>query len=309
MDINELIKLVEENKHDVKPMLRGVVYDPIFEINTDGAATQIYYLEQSSNNEKFQNLAGDIIRMFNEAWYDKESTEDEKREQILNKIKRVNEEIISQIEEIVSFYNSCKDKKHYFSENKYGARALKSMSEAENDKSTLLNYLKRLYPVEKKCENLKEYCLLDLLQECLDKIEADVFYTNECRVASFQIVTDKERFQDHVLMNIMANIDNHAFGTSVYTKKPLWDKKVQVSIKDINNNYYIAIKNNGEIYKGDASKVFDYGYCHGKNGNSGIGMHSAKRNIIELGGSIEFISTPNEEYHVSHILTIPKDGN
>ena len=309
MNISELIKIIEDNKHDVKPMLRGVVYDPIYEINIDGAATQIYHLEQSTDNERFHIQAKNIMNMFKEMWYDKNSTEDEKRKQISNMIKRVNKEIIPQIEEIVSFYNYCINKKHYFNENKDGHNALESMSRAVNDKSTLCNCLKRLYPIEENNKNLKEYYLLDLLQECLDQIEADVFYTDEHKIFSYKIVTDKEKLQNHVLMNIMANINNHAFGTLAYAEMPLWDKKVQVSIEENIDNYFITIKNNGEIYKGDASKVFDYGYCHGKKGNSGIGMHSVKRNIIELGGSIEFVPTPNEKYHITYKLTIPKDGN
>ena len=37
MNISELIKIIEDNKHDIKPMLRGIVYDPIYEITSPAA--------------------------------------------------------------------------------------------------------------------------------------------------------------------------------------------------------------------------------------------------------------------------------
>ena len=105
------------------------------------------------------------------------------------------------------------------------------------------------------------------------------------------------------------NADNrwYNYNEKVLGKVEIHRKQIQGALVVL--EYTIKVKNNGEIYKGDASKVFDYGYCHGKKGNSGIGMHSVKRNIIELGGSIEFVPTPNEKYHITYKLTIPKDGN
>lgn len=314
--VNDIIKSIEDNEHDIKPSLREIVYDPIYEINLEGAATQDYYNEQQTQHEKFLKQAKYVNNFFSEIWYDKNLPDDQIRIQIFGRIKSVSEEIIPQIKDIVSYYDYCKDKKHYFSTTEDGYLALKDMLNAVKDGPTLCERLSVLYnevidsePYENfNNKNLQKYYLLDLLQEAFDKIRAEIFYLNECEIASYQIAIDKEKFMNHILENIVTNIQNHAFNTPGFISKPLWDKKIQIVIEEVDDNYCITVRNNGEKFKGEVSKVFNRGYCYGKRRNTGIGMHSAKRHIMELGGSIDFILTPNEEYHVCYLLTIPKNG-
>ena len=310
MSVNEIIDMIEVNKHDITMRLRRVVLDPISAMIREGAATSIYYSENANSNKKIKEQATHIMNLFCKKWRNQNSTDDEQLSQMLEMIRKVNEEIILQIKEIVEYYKYCIVQKHYFAATESGTKALQRMTKAVNNSDGVCKDLLRLDSVESDDnKNIQKYCLLELLQEYLDDIDAEVIYVNECNVFSFQILIDKEKFQNHVLINISNNIQNHAFGTQDFANKPLWEKEVNIDIKDVNNNYIITIKNNGEVYKGDSSRIFDYGYCYGKLKNNGIGMHSARKSMKELGGSIEFISTPNDKYHVSLILTIPKNGN
>ena len=120
----------------------------------------------------------------------------------------------------------------------------------------------------------------------------------------------KERIKKHQAYLLQEELSRIKIG-DIYietTSKPLWEKDVHIMVEEAGDNYVITIKNNGEKFSGDISKVFEYGYCHGKMKKNGIGMHSARKSMKELGGSIEFISTPNEAFHVRHKLTIPKYG-
>lgn len=308
--VNELIDMIEVNKHDITMRLRRVVLDPISAMNREDAATSIYYLENAILNNKIKEQATHIMELFCKKWRNQNSTDDEQLNQMLEMIRKVNEEIILQIKEVVGYYKYCIGQKHYFAETEPGSKALQRMTKAVNNSEGVCKDLIRLDSVESdENKNVQKYCLLELLQEYLDDVDAEVIYVNEWNVSSFQIIIDKEKFQNHVLINISNNIQNHAFGTIEFANKPLWEKEVNIAIEDANNNYIITIKNNGEVYTGDSSRIFDYGYCHGKLKNNGIGMHSARKSMKELGGSIEFLSTPNEKYHVCLILTIPKDGN
>jgi light-regulated signal transduction histidine kinase (bacteriophytochrome) len=278
-------------------------------MNREGAATSIYYEENAQLNENVREKATDIMEWFSNKWRNEKDSDERQLEQLLTMIEKVNNEIISQIQEIVRYYEVCISRKHYFSDTEFGKKALEMMSKAVRDVSKVCEDLLNIKDVEANNHNdMQSYCLLELLQECLDEIDANVFYAYEWKISAYQIVTDKDKFRNHVLMNIKENIQNHAFSTPAFIDKPLWEKDVHVIIEEVDDNYVITIKNNGEKFKGDISMVFDYGYCHGKMKKNGIGMHSARKSMKELGGSIEFISTPNEAFHVRHKLTIPKYG-
>ncbi len=310
ISVNEIIDMIEVNKHDITMRLRRVVLDPISLMNKNGSATLIYYSENAIMNKKITEQATYIMELFCKKWRNLNSTDDEQLNQMLDIIRKVNEEIILQIKEIIDYYKYCIEQKHFFEETESGNNALQRMTKAVNNSDGIYKDLLRLDSVEyDKNKNVQKYCLLELLQEYLDDVDAEVIYVNEWNVSSFQIFIDKDKFQNHVLINIANNIQKHAFGTLEFANKPLWEKEVNIAIKDSNNNYIITIKNNGEVYKGDSSRIFDYGYCYGKQKNNGIGMYSARKSMKELGGSIEFLSTPNDKYHVCLILTIPKNGN
>lgn len=309
MRVNELIEIIETNKHDITLRLRAVVLDPISKMNREGAATSVYYEENAQLNKDVKAKAVDIMKWFSDKWRNETDSDEKQLNQLLTMIKKVNDEKINQIREIVRYYEDCISRKHYFCDTKAGNKALEKMSQAVRDEPKVCEDLLNINDIEANTYNdMQSYCLLELLQECLDEIDAEVSYENEWKISAFQIITDKEKFRNHVLMNIKENIQNHAFNTPTFIDKPLWEKDVHVIIEEVDDNYVITIKNNGEKFKGDISMVFDYGYCHGKMKNNGIGMHSARKTMKELGGSIEFISKPNEMFHVHHKLTIPKDG-
>ena len=309
MTVNELIEIIEMNKHDVTMRLRSVVLDPISYMNREGAATSVYYLENDLPNKDFRMKATNIMNIFCDKWRNEKDSDEEQLKQLLNMIGKVNDEIIPQIKVIVAYYEGCIRQKHYFADTKEGNKALQKMSKAVMNASDVYRDLLKMNDVEANTHNnLKSYCLLELLQECLDEIDAKVFYVNEFKISKFQIVTDMDKFRNHVLLNVKENIQNHAFNSPAFISKPLWEKDVHIMVEEAGDNYVITIKNIGEKFSGDISKVFEYGYCHGKMKKNGIGMHSARKSMKELGGSIEFISTPNEAFHVRHKLTIPKYG-
>lgn len=310
MSVDEIIDMIEVNKHDITMRLRSVVLDPIVAMDKVGATTHEYISEQAVSHKNILAQANDIMDVFCNKWRDINSTDDEQLNQMLNMIKKINEEIILQIKYIVDYYKYCIEQKYYFAETESGNKALRRMTKAVKNADGICKDLLRLDNIESdENKNIQKYYLLELLQEYLDEIDAEVVYVNEWNISSFQIFVDKEKFQNHILINISNNIQNHAFGTRNFANKPLWEKEVNITVEDVNDNYIITIKNNGEVYTGDPARIFDYGYSHGKLKNNGIGMYSARKSIRELGGLIEFISTPNEKYHVSLILTIPKNGN
>ena len=99
--VNELIDMIEVNKHDITMRLRRVVLDPISAMNREDAATSIYYLENAILNNKIKEQATHIMELFCKKWRNQNSTDDEQLNQMLEMIRKVNEEIILQIKEVV----------------------------------------------------------------------------------------------------------------------------------------------------------------------------------------------------------------
>lgn len=304
----ELVRFIETNKHDITMRLRAIVLTPITLINRPNAAEQLYFSEKGIENDSIKKDATAVMQEFGEKWRNENSATEEQLAQMRSHIAKIPTHIIPAIHRIVGFYALCKEKKYYFSNTDNGNMALKKMSAAVRDMDKVCDDLLKLDVIDEQENDYKFFNLLELLQEGFDDILATIEYRDILKIADYQVNVDREKFLNHVLINLRENMNNHAFGTSLFQKKHIWERKVLVDVAVSNENYVIRVCNNGEPFLGDPAKVYEYGYCHGSKKQNGIGMYSAKKNIEEMGGTIEFQSYYSKEYTVEHIITIPRNG-
>ena len=302
----ELIHKIERGKHDITMRIRGIVLDPIEAINSNDAASSDYFSEQRDKNYRILNEARAIMAEFSKKWRDVKSPEDIQLEQMKHQLSRISDEFIPEIKRIVSFYEMCCKHKNYFLDSENGNWALRRMSKATERVDKVCADLARIGNDASENPTEIKLNLLETIQEVLDDIMANVVYEDELRFSTIEFKTDKDIFQNHVLLNIQENISKHAFGTAEFKNKHVWQKIVLVTVEDLQDHFLLRIANNGAPFKGKPEKIFEYGYCHGENKHSGVGLNSALTYMKQLGGDIRFESTPNADYTVSFYLVLPK---
>lgn len=110
---------------------------------------------------------------------------------------------------------------------------------------------------------------------------------------------------NEVLINIFENIKRHAFHY-ISNKK----NKVIVRIEKTGNLYIsLYILNNGNPFRDNVDKVFDYGQVYGEYGNTGEGLHRARALMNKYRGVIDFKSKPDKEFCVIVKLTFQRFNN
>lgn len=113
-------------------------------------------------------------------------------------------------------------------------------------------------------------------------------------------------FPKKVLTRVFEDIINNAveYGFTDVRRK---DYKILISQEFVDIDCWeIRIANNGEPAPDslDPQKVFNLGYTTGSGkGHSGTGAYEVKQLMEMYGGEVEFVSTPNEEYTVTYVLT------
>ena len=113
-------------------------------------------------------------------------------------------------------------------------------------------------------------------------------------------------FPKKVLTRVFEDIINNAveYGFTDVRRK---DYKILISQEFVDIDCWeIRIANNGEPAPDslDPKKVFNLGYTTGSGkGHSGTGAYEVKQLMEMYGGEVEFVSTPNEEYTVTYVLT------
>ena len=303
--LDEYIKVVETNKHDITLSLRRLVLDPVYRMYRSG--TDLYFRERGAEHERIKSRAEEIMGFFEKKWYNPANSEQQKEDSIKDNLNRVTTNIIPCIKEIVEFYKSCHPQKHYFTDDNTGEEAMKLFGNSVNLCEKLCDRLKNLYPDNKESNTEIAMCnLLELLQKGLDDIDAEVRYVDEWENSEILIRTDENEFLDHVLCNIKDNIERHGFGTQEFRNKYVWEKNVDVKIDDDGDFWSVFISNNGATFTGDTTKVFDYGYFHGTMRHSGIGMNSIKNTMKRLGGDVEFGKSVNSSFSTTYKLLIRK---
>ena len=113
-------------------------------------------------------------------------------------------------------------------------------------------------------------------------------------------------FPSKVLKRVFENIIKNAVEYG-FTDPQRKDYKVLFSIEysDL-DEWVIRIANNGEPVPDslDPKKVFNLGYTTGMGkGHSGRGAYQVKQLMEMYGGEVRFVSTPDEEYTVTYVLT------
>lgn len=307
LSAKELIQRIEMGKHDIKMRVRAITLDPIQSMDDEKAASVSYLKDNERVHNETLEYAESIMDFFSKKWRDISLSDEKQVEQMRSHLSAVTDKWIPRIKKVVSFYESCLSKRYYFADTEEGKEAMTLMEAAVRDVVSVCKDLQELDIVSPADPiHSSKYNLLDIIQEILDGIKsAYVIYDNEVKVSTYEIETDVSIFQNRVLLNIRENIEKHAFGTKSFKDKHVWEKKVHVSIKELKGFYTIAISNNGSPYKGEPSKIFDYGYCYGEQKNSGIGLNSALVHMQQLGGNIEFIASPIGDYPVTFVLKLP----
>lgn len=305
--LTDLIKFIETNKHDVTMRVRSVVLDPIQAMNRPGATTDSYNREIGLKGEEIKNLALDIMSFFAKKWRNPDDSAEQQLLSIRKNLADVSSIIIPKIKQVVTFYTYCSSKKYLFSGTDKGNKALEKMTMSVSSCERVCESLLRLEGENTEYHENKQTCnLLEILQEGLDSIEAEVNYVKEWETSKISVSIDPEIFLNHVLINVKENINTHAFGTNTFKQKYVWEKKVCIEVQDGDSQISILVDNNGEPFKGDITKVFEYGYCHGEKKHSGIGMHSIKKSMTELGGDVEFKKSSKPDYTTTYKLVLKK---
>lgn len=308
----EIIRRIETHKHDLSLLLRDCVFTPInIIINREGRMSDTFWVEQSDKANAIYHIAKEIADFFGSKWYDYTLTDDSAKLQSLRK--NIHEFItirISQVDnEIIPFYKKCQANHLYFNGELPLNDAHKALREAISDWSFVKTKLYEMNIYETSLEVNDEKCsLLELLQDYkygLDTInDAIVHYVNEVDFSDIKISIDKGLFLQHVLQNITKNIAKHAFGIPKYKSMRLTHKRVVVSFeKHSQESVIVLIKNNGQPFDGDISKIFDYGYCYGDTKGTGIGLNSLRNHMHAMGGDIAFYS---EDGWVTYKLTFKR---
>lgn len=107
------------------------------------------------------------------------------------------------------------------------------------------------------------------------------------------------RSLETILDNIIANALSHGF------KRQDKIYKIKFDIITDDEQVILLVSNNGEPLheRMKSDEVFTYGHTSGDDSHSGIGCYQIKDYMDTLKGSVEIISTPEEEFTVTYKLT------
>lgn len=102
-----------------------------------------------------------------------------------------------------------------------------------------------------------------------------------------------------IMDNIIANARAHGF------KRQDKTYKIRFDISTSGDQVILYVSNNGEPLheRMKTHEVFTYGHTSGDDSHSGIGCYQIKEYMDTLRGSVEIISTPDEEFTVTYKLT------
>jgi hypothetical protein len=301
------LQKVDTNKHDITMRLKKVVLSPICFIKRKKGVSSVFTQEVGSLADQVYKQANDIMACFAEKWHNNDDSFDDQILSIIAKMRYVNESTIPAIKQLIDTYSDWYSKKYYFDESEDGEELAKRLKQSIDNNESVCRDLARLNEHNtNEPKSIKQSNLLELLQEVIDDIQAEVTYLHEYEASLIIVNIDPDIFINHVLANIRENINSHAFGTREFKSKLVCDKHVEVEINENSTEYVISISNDGEQFTGDYSKVFEYGYCHGAKKHSGIGMYSIKEAMQKLGGDVWFDKSESQQYSVTYKLKIAK---
>lgn len=114
-----------------------------------------------------------------------------------------------------------------------------------------------------------------------------------------EYISGTYRCLETIMDNIIANARAHGF------KRQDKTYKIRFDISTSGDQVILYVSNNGEPLheRMKTHEVFTYGHTSGDDSHSGIGCYQIKEYMDTLKGSVEIISTPNEEFTVTYKLT------
>ena len=112
------------------------------------------------------------------------------------------------------------------------------------------------------------------------------------------IVYADSELKRSVFDNIISNAKTHAF----YNRDGQ-NNIVKIDIEKYSDTLQVRISNNGHVFNGDCQKVFENKYFCGETGHTGEGLYIVKQYMEFIGGNVDFISSPKDEYPVTIVLT------
>ena len=114
-----------------------------------------------------------------------------------------------------------------------------------------------------------------------------------------EYISGTYRCLETIMDNIIANARAHGF------KRQDKTYKIRFDISTSGDQVILYVSNNGEPLheRMKTHEVFTYGHTSGDDSHSGIGCYQIKEYMDALKGSVEIISTPDDEFTVTYKLT------
>lgn len=313
-EVKAQIERIHDNKHNMIPIVKLVVYHPIVFLLKPNVLTSDVPADIINEISIIQEKAEHVMETLKEIGNVPSEDIHIQLKQLKQQIDNVITKTIPEIKQIVDFYSRIVAKDYYFLPTSDGQKAKQRLISALSNCEVACNGLKTLYVEE---ENASFICcnLYTIVEQVLegnhDSFVFDVKYDDSIdRSKEYCVKMDVDSFKQKVLMNIKHNIESHAFPNTKYESVMLWEKKVKVSIVETEETVEISIANNGEPFEGDRTKVFDYGYCYGPTRHTGFGLDSAKKHMDSIDGNIEMLPpSPDSEYKVTYLITLKKKNN
>lgn len=304
MDIDAWIEEIHRNKHNMIPVVKLAVFEPIECLCEPANLTTDFPSALFEEINERKELA-ESIRSFLPSIGNISCQESEIVACLENQIKHVTNVIVPQIESFASFFLQFKDKDFYFADSEDGNRAKTLIEKAPHRCKISCQGLLKLSSALSNEDNsdIEPVNIIGILQNVFDDLDnATVIY--HCNDRKLETKIDKGAFVSNVLINLSENIKRHAFPYAQFKDKLVVDKIVDIVVTEKDGFINIRISNNGLPFKGHISKLFDAGYHAGEFGRTGYGLSSAKKILLQLGGDIVF--SPIEDFQVSFLITIPK---
>lgn len=303
------IERIHRNKHNMIPVVRLVVLQPIDCLMQPDALSSSVPDDVRNHLPIVKRMADSIMNELKNLGSTQSDNLSTQLLQLEEQISSIEKQVIPKIIEIVSFYSELYKKRYYFTVS--GETARKRIFDSKEQLELVCNGLQTLNDTEASTNGV--LCVLFQLVERAfdgtDYLDANIEYLVDDRSKSYNIILDENLFSQKVLSNIKWNIQSHAFPKNKYKNTLITKKIVRVKIEEENNFVRIIIDNNGEPFEGDATKVFDYGYCYGPSRHTGLGLNSAKLYMKSIGGDLAFQPVPESDFKVKYEITIKKSSN
>lgn len=305
MDTEKLIEILHRNKHNSIPVVKRAIAKPLYAILDKDCTTN--YLPDSVKKEALSRKpdVDGIMEYLSSIGSVQDGNPEHPLTQLREQVDYVKNTIVPKIKDLAEFYGSGIDNDIYFCDTEDGESAKSLVRKAKDRCEIACKCLLELDRVDDDSNaSFDQVNLCGILQDVFD-VElksAVVEYPSSDSDRAVFVSIDKSLFTK--VLDILAdNFNRHAFPEE--PNKFVTDKKVSIRFESNSNVINIHISNNGNPFKGDESKLFNYGFHSGLTGNTGYGLCSAKEIMKKMGGDIT-LGTPPDGHNISFVVSINK---